>query len=379
MPASCSRCGSGSAPCSDTKHRAVDVAAPGEPLEPLALGLVAEHARTPAARRARPPRRAPRAAPARSTGRRRTARRTRPPRTRSSRCAGSSANGPPGWSRRTARPRPAARPPGPARRPWRSRRAPGPRWPGTPRPAPRPTPGSAPRWLAHRAARAPAVVARAPSSPPLGITRTLDHCHGRSRTCRRPDRAVRCCGGPLPRHRRGAAGAEARRGGPDRHAAHPPARQGARGGQGRAPHPVPLGGPAGAVQPRRRAVLHRAFAGHRHPGADRRRVRRRDHRRLPPLHGGLRGAGDGRPAGRRGGRAGAAGVPAAGRRDPGAVRSGAGPVAGAGRVPAARDDATPAGPRRSTTAPAAPSPARTRRSTSPPGERSARAAARPAR
>ena len=150
--------------------------------------------------------------------------------------------------------------------------------------------------------------------------------------------AVGSGGGPLPRHRRGAAGAEARRGGPDRHPAHPAPRQGARGGQGGAPHPVPLGGPAGAVQPRRRAVLHRPLAGHRHPGADRRRVRRRDHRRLPPLHRGLRDAGDRRPAGRRGGRAGAAGVPAAGRRDPGAGRPGAGPVAGAGRVPAAGHD-----------------------------------------
>ena len=67
-------------------------------------------------------------------------------------------------------------------------------------------------------------------------------------------------------------------------------------------------------------------------------------RRLPPLHRRLRGAGDRGPAGRRGGRARAAGVPAGRRRDPGAGRPRARPVAGARRLPAARHDPRRLGP-----------------------------------
>ena len=120
-------------------------------------------------------------------------------------------------------------------------------------------------------------------------------------------------------------------------------------------------------------------AGRRHPGADRRRVRRRHRRRLPPLHRGLRGAGDRGPAGRRGGRAGAAGVPAGRRRDPGAGRPRARRVAGARRLPAARDDARRLGPGDHRLRPLRRSRARTARSASRAGERCARGAGRRAR
>ena len=102
-------------------------------------------------------------------------------------------------------------------------------------------------------------------------------------------------------------------------------------------------------------------------------------RRLPPLHRRLRGAGDRGPARRRGGRARAAGVPAGRRRDPGAGRPRARPVAGARRLPPARHDPRRLGPGDHATAPAAPRRARTGRSASRAGERCARGAARRAR
>ena len=82
----------------------------------------------------------------------------------------------------------------------------------------------------------------------------------------------------------------------------------------------------------------------------------------PRYTAGVRGAGDRGPAGRRGGRARAAGVPAGRRRDPGAGRPRARPVAGARRLPPARDDARRLGPGDHATARAAPRRARTGRS-----------------
>ena len=72
--------------------------------------------------------------------------------------------------------------------------------------------------------------------------------------------------GAVPRRGRRPAHAEARRGRPDRHRAHPPARQGAGGRQGRAAHQEQVRRPAGAVQPRRPAALHRPQPRHRQPG-----------------------------------------------------------------------------------------------------------------
>ena len=127
---------------------------------------------------------------------------------------------------------------------------------------------------------------------------------------------------PVPRHRRGAAGAEARRGGPDRHPAHPPPRQGARLREGGATHPVAVGGAAGSRSTTSTCSATPAAAlDVVTQAADRRRVGAGYRGRLRPLHRRLRGAGDRGPAGRRGGRARAAGVPAGRRRDPGARRT----------------------------------------------------------
>ena len=107
-------------------------------------------------------------------------------------------------------------------------------------------------------------------------------------------------------------------------------------------------------------------------------VRHRHRRRLPALHGRLRGAGDGRPAGRRGGRAGDAALPAGGRRVTGARSRRTRPVPGARRVPAARHGLRGLGARRQPSARGAPNPARTRRSACRPAARSAPGAGRPA-
>ena len=80
--------------------------------------------------------------------------------------------------------------------------------------------------------------------------------------------------------------------------------------------------PAGAVQPRRPAALHRPQPRHRHARPRRiDAVRRRARRRLPALHRGQRHARDRRAAHRRGARAVAAAVPARPRRAAGPGRA----------------------------------------------------------
>ena len=133
----------------------------------------------------------------------------------------------------------------------------------------------------------------------------------------------------------GAAPAQARRGRPDRHPAHPRARAGPRGGQGRAPHPQQVRRPAGAVRAHRRSAAPRPQPRHRHPGAGHRRVRQRHRQRLRPLHLRLRGAGDRRAAGRRGTCPGARAAPADRRGAAGGRRRQPAARAGARRLPAA--------------------------------------------
>ncbi len=154
--------------------------------------------------------------------------------------------------------------------------------------------------------------------------------------------AVRRAHESLPRRRRGAPGAEARRGGPDHHPPHPPPRQGPRGGARRAQDQVEVRRPPGAVLARGRAVLQpeqqragRSRPAALHPGGDDRPVRRIDRDRLRPVHRGDGHAGDGGTVRRERGPAGRPAVPAAGRRPAHAGRRGARVAPGAGRVPAA--------------------------------------------
>ncbi len=105
-------------------------------------------------------------------------------------------------------------------------------------------------------------------------------------------------GAHLPRRSRGAADAQAGRGGPHHHAAQPRPRQDPGGGQGCPPDVVEVRRPAGAVLPRRPAVRGGPHPGRGHPGGVPGRVRRPAGPRLPRLHRGPGDAGDRRPAGR---------------------------------------------------------------------------------
>ena len=79
---------------------------------------------------------------------------------------------------------------------------------------------------------------------------------------------------PLPRRGRRAPHPQAGRGRPHHHPADPPARAGARGGQGRAAYDVALGLAARAVHPRRPAARRGAQPRRDHPGRDARPVPR---------------------------------------------------------------------------------------------------------
>ena len=145
-----------------------------------------------------------------------------------------------------------------------------------------------------------------------------------------------CIDAAVPGPSGGAAPAQARRGRPDRHPAHPRPRAGARGGQGCAAHPQQVRGQAGAVRAHRRSAASRPQSRHRHPGAGHRRVRHRHRQRLRPLHLRVRGAGDRRAAGRGGAGADARTAPADRGRAAGGGRRQPPPGTRARRLPVAR-------------------------------------------